>query len=122
VGLPESLVTDFEPHIPFMTNHPKDRHVHAVAVHASASTIVTANLKHFPASALDPHSIAAQSPDDFLCSLLKPAAQAIAQVLRQLVIEYRSPPLSIDQLLASLAKNAPTFAERLPAHLLADQL
>lgn len=36
-----------------MTNDPKDRHVLAAAVRGHAGLIVTANIKDFPASALD---------------------------------------------------------------------
>ena len=49
-----------------MKNHPKDRHVLAAAVRTGAQTIVTFNLKDFPAEALAPWNIVAQSPDEFL--------------------------------------------------------
>lgn len=49
-----------------MTNHSKDRHVLAAAVASGAQTIVTFNLKDFPADALVPWNIEAQSPDEFL--------------------------------------------------------
>jgi hypothetical protein len=119
---PESLVANYEAHIPFMTNHNKDRHVLAVAVHAVAGTIVTSNLKHVPPDALDPHRIIAQSPDEFLCSLLRTGSQTIGQVLRQLANDYRSPPLLLGQVLTSLATNAPTFAGRMYPYLLESEL
>lgn len=44
---------------------PGDVHVVAAAIESGATTIVTSNLRHFPAKALDPFGIAAVSPDDF---------------------------------------------------------
>lgn len=45
---------------------PNDRHVLAAAIHCRASTIVTDNLKDFPASELARHGIEAKSADDFI--------------------------------------------------------
>jgi hypothetical protein len=49
-----------------LTNEAKDRHVLAAAIRSSAQTIVTFNLKHFPAEALRQYDIEAMHPDDFL--------------------------------------------------------
>lgn len=49
-----------------MTNHPKDRHVVAAAIHCGADSIITLNLRHFPVEALRPWDVEAHSPDDFL--------------------------------------------------------
>lgn len=46
-----------------------DRHVLAAALASGAGTILTMNLRDFPASALAPHGVAAVHPDDFLCGL-----------------------------------------------------
>jgi hypothetical protein len=48
---------------------PDDRHVLAAAIAGKASLIVTWNLKHFPAAALQQHGVAGISPDDFLVGL-----------------------------------------------------
>jgi predicted nucleic acid-binding protein len=45
---------------------PDDRHVLAAAIRAGAQVIVTDNLKHCPAAALDPFGISAKGSDDFL--------------------------------------------------------
>jgi predicted nucleic acid-binding protein len=45
---------------------PNDRHVAAVAIHARAHVIVTANLRHFPQEVLASHDVLVQSPDDFM--------------------------------------------------------
>ena len=46
---PEAWIEDYENLIPAMTNHLKDRHVLAAAVRAGAKTILTYNIKDFPA-------------------------------------------------------------------------
>lgn len=65
-AFPEAMVEVPLGLVEVMTNHPKDRHVLAAAVVARAQVIVTANIKDFPASALDPFGIEAQHPDVFL--------------------------------------------------------
>ena len=63
-------LTDYESLIPVMTNHPKDRHVLAAAVSRGVNVIVTANLRDFKTAALEPYSIEAQKPDDFVRHVL----------------------------------------------------
>ena len=63
---PEAWIEGYENLIPSMTNHPKDRHVLAAAVHARAAAIVTYNRKDFPPIYLTPHAIAAMGPSTFL--------------------------------------------------------
>lgn len=67
----DGLVSGFEFLIPSLSlPDPDDRHVVAAAIHAGASLIVTFNLQDFPAEALEPYSLAAQHPDDFIVDLL----------------------------------------------------
>jgi predicted nucleic acid-binding protein len=68
--LPDADVADYRTFIPNLSlPDPDDRHVLAAAIAGKASLVVTWNLKHFPAAALQPHGVAAISPDDFLVSL-----------------------------------------------------
>lgn len=53
---------------------PGDRHVVAVALAAPAPTILTLNLRDFPAAVLTPLKIAAEHPDPFLRGTLTFAA------------------------------------------------
>ena len=66
-AFPEAMVRGHEHLAESMTNHPKDRRVLAAAVAAPAGVVVTANLRHFPPQACDPHGIRVESPDQFLC-------------------------------------------------------
>ena len=100
-------VEGYEPLIPAMGNHPKDRHVFAAAVHSGAQTIVTFNLRDFPAEALAPWNVEAQGPDAFLVHqfYLNPAV-----VLGKLQEQARERG-GMERLLAIHAKTVPTFAE-----------
>jgi predicted nucleic acid-binding protein len=69
---PQAMVTGYEQRIASMTNHPKDRHVLAMAAHIGAQTIVTNNLRDFGAEHL-PRSMQAQDADTFLRNLLSQA-------------------------------------------------
>ncbi len=67
---PRTLVSGYEAIIDTLTlPDPNDRHVLAAAIHARAGTIVTFNLKDFPAPALAPYGIIATAPDDFMLEL-----------------------------------------------------
>ena len=45
---------------------PDDRHVVALAIHAQAHTIVTANVRDFPSEVLAPHDLSVLEADEFL--------------------------------------------------------
>ena len=49
---------------------PNDRHVLAAAIRAGAQSIVTRNLKDFPADRLAVFGVQAQDPDEFVLGLL----------------------------------------------------
>jgi hypothetical protein len=68
-SFPDALVTDYQPLIVVCRNDPKDRHVLAAAIRAQAFAIITFNRRHFPAEALEPHSVVAHHPADYLCTL-----------------------------------------------------
>lgn len=100
---------------------PNDRHVLAAAIHGQASVIVTSNLKGFPAAALAPHNVVAQTPDSFVLGLLKTNAAAVAAALSEDRADLVNPPVSVDEYLAMLDRGglAETAAAlRSMAHLL----
>lgn len=80
---PDAEVDGYQALVDRMTNDPKDRHVLAAGVAAGADFIVTANLRDFPVAALEPHSIEAVHPDDFLCDLLDASPRRILEILQQ---------------------------------------
>lgn len=116
-AFPESMVMGHERLIPSMTNHPKDRHVLAAAVHIGAQTIVTNNLRDFGKAHL-PQSIQAQSPDTFLQHLLSQAPATMLELLRSRAGALRKPPISLERWLEGLSRSVPDFVgevrKRLP--------
>jgi len=112
-----AMVHGHEPLEPLLTNDPKDRHVLACAIAAQVHTIVTFNLKDFPASALEPWEIEAIHPDDFLLNQLDLAPGHVTSAVRTMIETQKHPPYTFDSLLGSLARaGAPDFADELRRH------
>ncbi|HLA66409.1 MAG TPA: PIN domain-containing protein [Acidimicrobiia bacterium] len=59
---------------------PGDRHVVTAAIHATVQLIITDDLD-FTATALTPHDLEAQSPDDFLTDLFGLDAAGVRQIV-----------------------------------------
>jgi|SRR5579883_2400391 predicted nucleic acid-binding protein len=100
----------YDPLIPVMENHPKDRHVLAAAVAIGARLIVTSNLKDFPPQALRRHGIEAQHPDQFLAQLYELDAARVRQIIADQAADLVAPPMTVDEVLDELAEQAPHFA------------
>lgn len=109
---PEAAITTHTPLIPAMTNHPKDRHVLAAAVASGAGIIVTDNLRDFPISALSPYRVEAQSADVFLTDLFAADTERMVTIVQEQAQDRLKPPKTTQQILATLAKHAPHFAEQ----------
>ncbi|MDQ6832446.1 MAG: PIN domain-containing protein [Chloroflexota bacterium] len=115
---PEAAVRHWEDLAQVMKNDKKDRHVLAAAVMIRAEVIVTANLKHFPKSALRRYRIEARSPDEFLCSLLDLYPRPMAHVITRQAGEKDRPPMTVEDVLRRLTSGgAPTFAARVAEQL-----
>jgi predicted nucleic acid-binding protein len=101
----DAMVSGFEHLIDTLTlPDPDDRHVLAAAIHGGANTIVTANVKDFPATALVAHDIIAVTPDDFLTRLLADKPDAVLDALRTDRASLKHPPISADDYLAALKR------------------
>ena len=102
-------VDGYERLIPTLTlPDPDDRHVLAAAIHAHASTIVTANLRHFPARTLASFDIQAVAPDAFVLAqhVLDPAA--VQDAVQRIATSWRRPPGTVAMVLASLERGGLT--------------
>ncbi len=110
---PNAVVHGYEVRIAEMTNDPKDRHILAAAVHSRATVIVTHNRRHFPAHALAPYGIEAQSADTFLHSLFRSDPDTVARIITEQAERLRNPPQSVEQVLNNLSLEAPTFVNAL---------
>lgn len=107
---PEAWIEGYEHLVPKMTNHPKDRHVLAAAVQAHVGTIVTYNIKDFPASSLAPYSIQALGPSRFLKDLYAMSPEEIKGVLEAQATAIGEP---LQYVLSRLRVNVPGFVAML---------
>jgi hypothetical protein len=91
-----------------------DRHVLAAAIRGGAQGIITANVKDFPAAALDPLGLEAVHPDDFLLDQLDLTPPTILQVIREQAAHTRRPPLTPRDLATLLGKaGGPSFTDEI---------
>jgi predicted nucleic acid-binding protein len=104
----EAWVSGYEPLTPEMTNDPKDRYVVACAVKAAARQIVTFNVRHFPASALDPLLVEAQHPDNFLVNMYRRHPESVVHVLNEQALAIRR---ELCSLLAVQRQGMPKFVQ-----------
>lgn len=98
-----------------LTNDPKDRHVLAVAVQSGVSTIVTRNLRDFPAGVLGPYGITARPPEQFLQGLFRKHLLVVLDLLVTQGAALRN-PRTLDALLDTLAQYTPEFARLVRAY------
>lgn len=99
----DALVADFEPLIEILElPDPNDRHVLAGAIKGRADLIVTANLKDFPAAALDRWGIEAQHPDEFLVHQFHLSEPAFLQAVRTVRLRLKNPPKTVEDYLDTL--------------------
>ena len=113
----DAIVEDYEFLIPTLQlPDADDRHVLAAAIHANAETIVTWNIKDFPAHVLEPLGIEARNPDEFLLSLWSEQRAEILDGLRTQRASLKNPPQTPAQFLESLQRQRLTrFVEALRA-------
>jgi hypothetical protein len=111
---PDAWISGYESLTPKMMNDVKDRHVVACAVQIGARLIVTFNVRHFPAVALDPLLIEAQHPDDFLVNMYRLHPEILVHVLHE---QARAIRWELGSLLVAQRQGTPKFVQ-----LVADDL
>lgn len=103
----DCLVTGYEKIIPTLSlPDPDDRHVLAAAISASASVIVTYNLKDFPAKILRKYEIEAQHPDEFVSNLIDTAPAIVYSAVRALRANLKKPPIDAENYLNTLERQS----------------
>jgi hypothetical protein len=95
-----------------MTNHEKDRHVVAAAVHADAATILTFNLRHFTPEHLAVWGVRALHPQSFLIELFRREKDVVMTKLQQQAADRGR---SLSQLLDILNGTVPDFVAMVSA-------
>jgi hypothetical protein len=109
-AFPDAAVKGYEHLIPALTNHEQDRHVLAAAIRGGCPLIVTFNLKHFPPEALQPWSITASHPQDYLLILYEMEPQQVTACLGQIAGRRK---LEVQDVLIRIGKALPAFSQRL---------
>lgn len=109
----DALVTDWERLLPAVPPgvDEKDRHVVAAALRGQANVIVTANLKDFPAAALEELNLLVQDPDDFLVTQFEVDPILAASGVRRQLARLHNPPRTADEHIDRLRATLPRFAD-----------
>jgi len=77
----------------------QDVHVLAAAIHCRASTIVTDNIKHFPAGVLAQHNIEAKTADEFIADEIDLDQIKAVETVRRLRASLKRPEITASELL-----------------------
>jgi hypothetical protein len=109
-AFPDALVAGYENLIPAMTNDPEDRHVLAAAVKCGAHSIVSDNVKHFPAVALSPYNLQCLTADDFMTHQYHLNPDAFIGVL---VEQARDIPWTLPRL---ISRHVPSLSKLIVSH------
>ncbi len=106
-ALPGALSEVPDSLIEAMPVNENDRHVLALAVHIGAPTIVTDNLRDFPADLLDPFGIEAISPDEFTLAQVDLHPQAVLDSIDAMAARRRRSPKTRAEIIARLHAQLP---------------
>lgn len=105
-AFPDAMVENYEVLIDgLQLPDEKDRHVLAAAIKANANTIVTNNLKDFPAGYLTTFGLSAKNADDFLTETIDLNPIVAVNSFRKLVLNRRNPNLDEYEVLNCLRRN-----------------
>jgi hypothetical protein len=79
----DALVSGFDPEREVGATDAKDRHVASAAAAIAPCVLVTENLRHFDAKALESLGVTVRSPDDFLCDLFDAKPDVVEAATRE---------------------------------------
>jgi hypothetical protein len=110
------LVSGFDPAREVGATDAKDRHVASAAAAISPCVLVTENLRHFDAKALEGLGVTLRSPDDFLCDRFDAKPNVVEAATREAAANLTKNLLTWEEYLGSIAKRCrlTKFADRLP--------
>jgi hypothetical protein len=82
-----------------------DRHVLAAAVAGHADSIVTINIKHFPAAVLEPLGITALHPDEFLLQQLELEPLVVLPAFKVMRSRLKNPAFTPEKFVDAMERN-----------------
>ncbi len=88
-----------------LTPDPDDEHVIAAALAGHADCIVTSNLKHFPATILNPLGIEAIHPDDFIVYQIDLDPYPALAAFKNMRARLRNPAMSAEAFVDAMERN-----------------
>ncbi|MHB1613132.1 MAG: PIN domain-containing protein [Actinomycetes bacterium] len=103
---------EYEHLVASMPGPDPDDHVHAAAAVARApSTIITRNVRDFPARALARRGVVVSRPDGYLVELFEAHPEEIVAVVLEMAVDRTRPPMGPEDVLHALARaGIPRFA------------
>lgn len=102
-AIPDCIVSGYEPlEAGLALPDPDDRHVLAAAILCHAGTIVTYNLRDFPAAVLAPYGITAQHPDEFVLHAIDLHPAEVCAAVKAQRESLRAPRRTAAELLDTL--------------------
>jgi hypothetical protein len=116
-ALPGAMASVPAPLIEAMPVNEKDRHVLALAVHVAAGSVVTENLRDFPASLVEPFGIEAISADAFALAQVGLHADQVMEAVMAMSARRRRAPRTPEEIMEGLARRLPRAMEALRTHV-----
>ena len=107
-ALPDGEVEIPDVLIDAMPVNEKDRHVLALAVHVSALTIVTNNLRDFPPALCEPHGVEAVSADEFVLHQVHLYRDGVIASIDAMAARRRCYPKTRADIIARLGAELPS--------------
>ncbi len=102
----DCLVTEYEDLTDTIDLPDKDdRHVVAAAIAAGAGSIITWNIRDFPADRLAAHSLVAQTPDDLVSELIEQSRPVVWSCVQQIADARTLRPQTAYDVLAQLERD-----------------
>ena len=100
----DAMVTDYAHYLPLADGlpDPDDAHVVAAALKTQAQTIITENLRDFPADLLDPLGIEARSADDFIADTIALDPGRAIPAIKRMRLRFRNPAMTAATLLIDM--------------------
>ncbi|WP_267424332.1 PIN domain-containing protein [Methylobacterium sp. GC_Met_2] len=107
----DAMVSGYERYLPMCEGvDPGDAHVIAAALKTQAQVIVTDNLKHFPASLLEPLNLEAKSADAFISDTIALDIGRAVAAVREMRQRLNKPAMTASDLLVIMDANGLTTA------------
>ncbi|MCJ2141564.1 PIN domain-containing protein [Methylobacterium sp. E-066] len=107
----DAMVSGYERYLPMCEGvDPGDAHVIAAALKTQAQVIVTDNLKHFPATLLEPLNLEAKSADAFIADTIALDIGRAVAAIHQMRQRLERPAMTASDLLVMMDANGLTTA------------